>query len=185
MQAYFSLSEMGKVSRNCTEDGWSEPFPHYVDVCFYDNTTKPVRTSFTSSKFPIIYTTHTHTHTHTTNPLSPTLGQVLRLSQGPVHSWLQHLAGVSDYSHGHSLQIQVSITMRPPKSGFSKLVCDMKMGFISMLVLLFLSAKTPKLQMEIKKKNNRSDKIHEYYLFCLFVLHYQYFFFYSTGASKV
>uniref|UniRef100_A0AAQ5XVX9 Adenylate cyclase activating polypeptide 1a (pituitary) receptor type I n=1 Tax=Amphiprion ocellaris TaxID=80972 RepID=A0AAQ5XVX9_AMPOC len=35
--------EMGKISRNCTEDGWSEPFPHYVDVCFfYDNTTKPV-----------------------------------------------------------------------------------------------------------------------------------------------
>uniref|UniRef100_A0A4W6BLB5 Adenylate cyclase activating polypeptide 1a (pituitary) receptor type I n=1 Tax=Lates calcarifer TaxID=8187 RepID=A0A4W6BLB5_LATCA len=34
--------EMGRVSRNCTEDGWSEPFPHYVDVCFfYDNTTKP------------------------------------------------------------------------------------------------------------------------------------------------
>ncbi|XP_062261067.1 pituitary adenylate cyclase-activating polypeptide type I receptor-like isoform X1 [Platichthys flesus] len=34
--------EMGRVSRNCTEDGWSEPFPHYMDVClFYDNTTKP------------------------------------------------------------------------------------------------------------------------------------------------
>ncbi|CAK6957724.1 adenylate cyclase activating polypeptide 1a (pituitary) receptor type I [Scomber scombrus] len=32
--------EMGRVSRNCTEDGWSEPFPHYVDVCFpYENTT--------------------------------------------------------------------------------------------------------------------------------------------------
>lgn len=38
------LPEMGRVSRNCTEYGWSEPFPHYVDVCFlYDNTTKPVR----------------------------------------------------------------------------------------------------------------------------------------------
>uniref|UniRef100_A0A8C5A3J3 Adenylate cyclase activating polypeptide 1a (pituitary) receptor type I n=1 Tax=Gadus morhua TaxID=8049 RepID=A0A8C5A3J3_GADMO len=34
--------EMGKVVRNCTEDGWSEPFPHYVDVCLFDdNTTKP------------------------------------------------------------------------------------------------------------------------------------------------
>ncbi|XP_063317046.1 pituitary adenylate cyclase-activating polypeptide type I receptor-like isoform X3 [Pelmatolapia mariae] len=33
--------EMGKVSRNCTEYGWSEPFPHYAEVCFfYDNTTK-------------------------------------------------------------------------------------------------------------------------------------------------
>lgn len=35
---------MGKVYRNCTEDGWSEPMPHYVDACiFYDNATKPVR----------------------------------------------------------------------------------------------------------------------------------------------
>ncbi|XP_037313703.1 pituitary adenylate cyclase-activating polypeptide type I receptor isoform X3 [Pungitius pungitius] len=34
--------EMGRISRNCTEEGWSEPFPHYVDVClFYDNATKP------------------------------------------------------------------------------------------------------------------------------------------------
>ncbi|XP_077372982.1 pituitary adenylate cyclase-activating polypeptide type I receptor-like isoform X4 [Festucalex cinctus] len=34
--------EMGRVSRNCTEDGWSEPYPHYLDVClFYDNATKP------------------------------------------------------------------------------------------------------------------------------------------------
>lgn len=40
---YFVLSDTGKVSRNCTEDGWSEPFPHYVEVCFfYDNTTKEV-----------------------------------------------------------------------------------------------------------------------------------------------
>uniref|UniRef100_A0A3B4XV88 Adenylate cyclase activating polypeptide 1a (pituitary) receptor type I n=1 Tax=Seriola lalandi dorsalis TaxID=1841481 RepID=A0A3B4XV88_SERLL len=41
---YFVLSDMGKVSRNCTEDGWSEPFPHYAEVCsffFYENTTKP------------------------------------------------------------------------------------------------------------------------------------------------
>ncbi|KAM8849165.1 pituitary adenylate cyclase-activating polypeptide type I receptor isoform 3-T8 [Spinachia spinachia] len=34
--------EMGRISRNCTEEGWSEPFPHYMDVCyFYDNATKP------------------------------------------------------------------------------------------------------------------------------------------------
>lgn len=33
--------EFGKVSRNCTEDGWSEMFPHYVDVCpFDDNQTR-------------------------------------------------------------------------------------------------------------------------------------------------
>ncbi|KAF3690465.1 Pituitary adenylate cyclase-activating polypeptide type I receptor [Channa argus] len=28
--------EPGKVSRNCTEFGWSEAFPHYVDACVYD-----------------------------------------------------------------------------------------------------------------------------------------------------
>uniref|UniRef100_A0A8C9WEI0 Adenylate cyclase activating polypeptide 1a (pituitary) receptor type I n=1 Tax=Scleropages formosus TaxID=113540 RepID=A0A8C9WEI0_SCLFO len=34
--------ELGKISRNCTEDGWSEPFPHYVDACLFDeNTTRP------------------------------------------------------------------------------------------------------------------------------------------------
>ncbi|KAG7488296.1 hypothetical protein MATL_G00033160 [Megalops atlanticus] len=34
--------ELGKVSRNCTEDGWSETFPHYVDACLFDgNGTKP------------------------------------------------------------------------------------------------------------------------------------------------
>lgn len=37
------VPEMGRVHRNCTEDGWSEPMPHYVDACiFYDNATKPV-----------------------------------------------------------------------------------------------------------------------------------------------
>ncbi|KAM9216879.1 pituitary adenylate cyclase-activating polypeptide type I receptor [Dugong dugon] len=30
------LSDMGVVSRNCTEDGWSEPFPHYFDACGFD-----------------------------------------------------------------------------------------------------------------------------------------------------
>lgn len=28
---------MKVVSRNCTEDGWSEPFPHYVDACGFDD----------------------------------------------------------------------------------------------------------------------------------------------------
>ncbi|KAM9349250.1 pituitary adenylate cyclase-activating polypeptide type I receptor-like [Symphorus nematophorus] len=42
--------EMGKVSRNCTEDGWSEPFPHYVDVCFFDdNTNITILTTFYAS----------------------------------------------------------------------------------------------------------------------------------------
>ncbi|XP_026958064.1 pituitary adenylate cyclase-activating polypeptide type I receptor isoform X1 [Sagmatias obliquidens] len=29
-------SGMRVVSRNCTEDGWSEPFPHYFDACGFD-----------------------------------------------------------------------------------------------------------------------------------------------------
>ncbi|XP_061109780.1 pituitary adenylate cyclase-activating polypeptide type I receptor-like isoform X1 [Conger conger] len=34
--------ELGKVSRNCTEEGWSEAFPHYFDACLFDdNATKP------------------------------------------------------------------------------------------------------------------------------------------------
>ncbi|XP_026801912.1 adenylate cyclase activating polypeptide 1a (pituitary) receptor type I isoform X1 [Pangasianodon hypophthalmus] len=33
---------LGKISRNCTEDGWSEPYPHYVDACLSEeNATKP------------------------------------------------------------------------------------------------------------------------------------------------
>ncbi|TKS79652.1 Pituitary adenylate cyclase-activating polypeptide type I receptor [Collichthys lucidus] len=43
--------EMVKVSRNCTEDGWSEPYPHYVDVCFsYDNTTTHIDMYYRSVK---------------------------------------------------------------------------------------------------------------------------------------
>lgn len=30
------LSGMRVVSRNCTKDGWSEPFPHYLDACGFD-----------------------------------------------------------------------------------------------------------------------------------------------------
>ncbi|XP_023495236.1 pituitary adenylate cyclase-activating polypeptide type I receptor isoform X2 [Equus przewalskii] len=30
------LSDTRVVSRNCTEDGWSEPFPHYFDACGFD-----------------------------------------------------------------------------------------------------------------------------------------------------
>uniref|UniRef100_A0A8B9U690 ADCYAP receptor type I n=1 Tax=Anas zonorhyncha TaxID=75864 RepID=A0A8B9U690_9AVES len=29
-------SPLGDISRNCTEDGWSEPFPHYYDACGFD-----------------------------------------------------------------------------------------------------------------------------------------------------
>ncbi|XP_016077804.1 PREDICTED: pituitary adenylate cyclase-activating polypeptide type I receptor isoform X2 [Miniopterus natalensis] len=30
------LSGMRVVGRNCTKDGWSEPFPHYFDACGFD-----------------------------------------------------------------------------------------------------------------------------------------------------
>uniref|UniRef100_A0A674BLD5 Adenylate cyclase activating polypeptide 1a (pituitary) receptor type I n=1 Tax=Salmo trutta TaxID=8032 RepID=A0A674BLD5_SALTR len=37
-----SNSMIGWVSRNCTAEGWSETFPHYVDACLSDdNTTRP------------------------------------------------------------------------------------------------------------------------------------------------
>uniref|UniRef100_A0A8C6RJ11 Adenylate cyclase activating polypeptide 1 receptor 1 n=1 Tax=Nannospalax galili TaxID=1026970 RepID=A0A8C6RJ11_NANGA len=29
--------DTGVVGRNCTEDGWSEPFPHYFDACGFDD----------------------------------------------------------------------------------------------------------------------------------------------------
>lgn len=29
-------ADMRVVSRNCTEDGWSEPFPHYFDACGFE-----------------------------------------------------------------------------------------------------------------------------------------------------
>ncbi|XP_077346789.1 pituitary adenylate cyclase-activating polypeptide type I receptor isoform X2 [Lithobates pipiens] len=35
-------SQTGKISRNCTESGWSDPFPHYSDACGFDiNETGP------------------------------------------------------------------------------------------------------------------------------------------------
>ncbi|KAF1660089.1 Pituitary adenylate cyclase-activating polypeptide type I receptor, partial [Aptenodytes patagonicus] len=31
-----TVLDVGDISRNCTEDGWSEPFPHYYDACGFD-----------------------------------------------------------------------------------------------------------------------------------------------------
>ncbi|NXY36688.1 PACR protein, partial [Pomatorhinus ruficollis] len=33
---YFCSQKLWDISRNCTEDGWSEPFPHYYDACGFD-----------------------------------------------------------------------------------------------------------------------------------------------------
>uniref|UniRef100_A0A674N0T2 Adenylate cyclase activating polypeptide 1a (pituitary) receptor type I n=1 Tax=Takifugu rubripes TaxID=31033 RepID=A0A674N0T2_TAKRU len=40
----FSPAEMEKVSRNCTEDGWSEPFPHYFEPDMYYASVKALYT---------------------------------------------------------------------------------------------------------------------------------------------
>ena len=108
--SFFFCAEMPTVSRNCTEYGWSEPNPHYVDVCFfYDNTTKPVR-PLSPHRNILLHLSHTQTHTDTqSKPLCVTPGHVLRVGQGSVHSRLQHIVGVPDHSHGDPLQIQVSI----------------------------------------------------------------------------
>ncbi|XP_041962243.1 adenylate cyclase activating polypeptide 1a (pituitary) receptor type I isoform X2 [Alosa alosa] len=43
-------NELGEITRNCTEYGWSEPFPHYVDACIFDdNATKPTHPEFYKS----------------------------------------------------------------------------------------------------------------------------------------
>ncbi|XP_038137661.1 adenylate cyclase activating polypeptide 1a (pituitary) receptor type I isoform X5 [Cyprinodon tularosa] len=43
--------EIGRVNRNCTENGWSEPYPHYVDICFlYENGTQKPDPYFESVK---------------------------------------------------------------------------------------------------------------------------------------
>lgn len=34
--SHSQLFDVGDISRNCTEDGWSEPFPHYYDACGFD-----------------------------------------------------------------------------------------------------------------------------------------------------
>lgn len=45
------FSGLGKISRNCTEDGWSEPYPHYVEACLSEeNTTKPVRLGWNANQ---------------------------------------------------------------------------------------------------------------------------------------
>lgn len=98
---------MGTVSRNCTEDGWSETFPHYTDVCFFDDNTtgKHVRPRIAASALSGGCCSGDAGLT----VCVPPSGHVLRLRQGPVHGRLQHVAGVSDHRHGHPVQIQVII----------------------------------------------------------------------------
>ncbi|KAM9308093.1 pituitary adenylate cyclase-activating polypeptide type I receptor [Gastrophryne carolinensis] len=41
------LQAGGVISRNCTESGWSDPFPHYYDACGFDvNETAPVEDTY-------------------------------------------------------------------------------------------------------------------------------------------
>uniref|UniRef100_H3AZV9 ADCYAP receptor type I n=1 Tax=Latimeria chalumnae TaxID=7897 RepID=H3AZV9_LATCH len=35
-QIISSEDDLGIIYRNCTEEGWSEPFPHYFDACGFD-----------------------------------------------------------------------------------------------------------------------------------------------------
>uniref|UniRef100_A0A8C9W327 ADCYAP receptor type I n=1 Tax=Scleropages formosus TaxID=113540 RepID=A0A8C9W327_SCLFO len=42
--------ELGKVSRNCTEDGWSDIFPHYADACLFDDNGTKTELYFVSVK---------------------------------------------------------------------------------------------------------------------------------------
>ncbi|XP_063780404.1 pituitary adenylate cyclase-activating polypeptide type I receptor isoform X2 [Pseudophryne corroboree] len=45
------LQSEGVISRNCTENGWTDPFPHYSDACGYDvNETGDQDTYFLSVK---------------------------------------------------------------------------------------------------------------------------------------
>ena len=37
LPSFLFSADMGVVGRNCTEDGWSEPFPHYFDACGFDD----------------------------------------------------------------------------------------------------------------------------------------------------
>lgn len=48
-------TEVGKVSRNCTEFGWTETFPHYIDACLYEegNSSHPVSTSLCLARFKV------------------------------------------------------------------------------------------------------------------------------------
>ncbi|XP_043989981.1 adenylate cyclase activating polypeptide 1a (pituitary) receptor type I isoform X7 [Gambusia affinis] len=50
--------EIGRVNRNCTEYGWSEPYPHYVDICLLDdNTTKPDYFASVKALYTVGYST--------------------------------------------------------------------------------------------------------------------------------
>lgn len=103
-EACVSLSEIGKVSRNCTPYGWSEPYPQYDEICFpFDNITKHVW----SCLFPYNTQMSCLFKVQLVISVSPCLGHVLCICQSPVYSGVQHISSVSDHSHGYSLQIQV------------------------------------------------------------------------------
>ncbi len=106
-------TELGKVSRNCTEFGWSETFPHYIDACFYEegNSSHLVSISLSAAvsdsgfQGDILYEKQ-----HAVCSVlccACVSGHVLCVSEGSVHCGLQHLFGLPHHGHGHPVQVQV------------------------------------------------------------------------------
>lgn len=94
-------TEPGTVSRNCTEYGWSDTFPHYVDACLEGNGSHVVGTlwrqipDFSFRCFGWL------------NLFLCLSGHVLRVGEGSVHGGLQHLSGLPHHRHGYPVQVQV------------------------------------------------------------------------------
>lgn len=122
------------MSRNCTEFGWSETFPHYIDACLYEegNSSHVVSAAaygdgwrslrlsdvlLLRRKKPLIFT-------FLCVASASISGYVLRVGQGSLHCGLQHLPGLSHHGHGHPLQVQVR-----PSSLMDTLVEILRSGF--------------------------------------------------------
>lgn len=114
--AVFPSTEVGKVSRNCTEWGWSDTFPHYIDACLYEegNSSHVVSSGTAPEESLLCFLT-----VILARPCVP--GHVLRVGQGALHRGLQHLPGVPHHGHGDPLQVQVRVlTPSFSQSGDSK-----------------------------------------------------------------
>lgn len=94
-------TELGTVSRNCTEYGWSDIFPHYVDACVDGNGSHVVGTGF-GDRFQISVS-----DVGWLNLFLCLSGHVLCVGEGSVHGGLQHLSGLPHHRHGYPVQVQV------------------------------------------------------------------------------